>query len=95
MSAAMTFHLRRARVPVVAGALFLVLLAKPAWCQETTGGFAKVGGMVGVTFVPGSDFGGEPWTARLAFSFAPPAEIDEGVSRLAALIPAAATMHLP
>jgi len=49
----------------------------------------------GVTFVPGSDFGGEPWTARLAFSFAPPAEIDEGVSRLAGLIPAAATMHLP
>ena len=48
-----------------------------------------------VTFVSGSDFGGEPWTARLAFSFAPPAEIDEGVSRLGGLIPAAATVHLP
>jgi 2-aminoadipate transaminase len=37
----------------------------------------------GVTFVPGVDFGGEPNSARLAFSFASPAEIDEGVSRLA------------
>jgi DNA-binding transcriptional MocR family regulator len=44
----------------------------------------------GVTFVPGSDFGGEPNSARLAFSFASPAEIGEGVSRLAALVPAPA-----
>ena len=44
----------------------------------------------GVTFVPGSDFGGERNSARLAFSFASPAEIDEGVSRLAALVPAPA-----
>jgi DNA-binding transcriptional MocR family regulator len=43
----------------------------------------------GVTFVPGSDFGGEASTARLAFSFASPAEIDEGVSRLAGLVGAA------
>ena len=49
----------------------------------------------GVTFVPGSDFGGEPHSARLAFSFASPAEIDEGVTRLAELIPAAATVKLP
>jgi 2-aminoadipate transaminase len=49
----------------------------------------------GVTFVPGSDFGGEPDSARLAFSFASPAEIDEGVSRLAELVPAAATVKLP
>jgi 2-aminoadipate transaminase len=47
---------------------------------------------VGVTFVPGTDFGGEPNSARLAFSFASPAEIDEGVSRLAGLVPAAATV---
>jgi 2-aminoadipate transaminase len=40
----------------------------------------------GVTFVPGTDFGGEPNSARLAFSFASPAEIAEGVSRLAALV---------
>jgi 2-aminoadipate transaminase len=49
----------------------------------------------GVTFVPGSDFGGEPNSARLAFSFASPAEIDEGVSRLAELVPAAAAVKLP
>jgi len=48
----------------------------------------------GVTFVPGPDFGGEPGSARLAFSFASPAEIDEGVSRLAGLVPAAATVEL-
>jgi 2-aminoadipate transaminase len=49
----------------------------------------------GVTFVPGSDFGGGPDSARLAFSFASPAEIDEGVSRLAELVPTAATVKLP
>jgi DNA-binding transcriptional MocR family regulator len=48
----------------------------------------------GVTFVPGSDFGGEPGSARLAFSFASPAEIGEGVSRLASLVPAAAAVKL-
>jgi 2-aminoadipate transaminase len=46
----------------------------------------------GVTFVPGPDFGGETNSARLAFSFASPAEIDEGVSRLASLVPAAAAV---
>ena len=45
----------------------------------------------GVTFVPGADFGGPPSSARLAFSYASPEEIDEGVRRLAALVaPAAA-----
>jgi 2-aminoadipate transaminase len=48
----------------------------------------------GVMFVPGSDFGGQPATARLAFSFASPAEIEEGVSRLGELIPAATTVKL-
>jgi 2-aminoadipate transaminase len=48
----------------------------------------------GVTFVPGSDFGGEPNSARLVFSFASPPEIDEGVSRLAGLVPAAAAVEL-
>ena len=47
----------------------------------------------GVTFVPGADFGGPPSSARLAFSFVSPAEIDEGVRRLAALVaPAAAAV---
>jgi 2-aminoadipate transaminase len=42
----------------------------------------------GVTFVPGVDFGGPPNSARLAFSFASPAEIEEGVKRLAKLVAA-------
>ena len=47
-----------------------------------------------VAFVPGTGFflpghGGEN-EARLAFSYATPAEIDEGVTRLAALVPAPA-----
>ena len=50
----------------------------------------------GVTFVKGADFflpgeGGER-SARLAFSFVSPAEIAEGVARLAALVPSAATV---
>jgi 2-aminoadipate transaminase len=44
----------------------------------------------GVTFVRGPDFGGEPNTARLAFSFVTPAEIADGVARLAKLVTAAA-----
>jgi 2-aminoadipate transaminase len=40
----------------------------------------------GVTFVPGTDFGGSRSTARLAFSFVSPDEIHEGVHRLAALV---------
>jgi DNA-binding transcriptional MocR family regulator len=44
----------------------------------------------GVTFVPGTDFGGEPNTVRLAFSFVTPAEIAEGVARLTKLVTAVA-----
>jgi len=44
----------------------------------------------GVTFVPGTDFGGAANTARLAFSFVSPAEITEGVARLAKLVTSAA-----
>jgi len=40
----------------------------------------------GVTFVKGTDFGGPPQSARLAFSFVSPDEIHEGVRRLAALV---------
>jgi DNA-binding transcriptional MocR family regulator len=43
----------------------------------------------GVTFVKGADFGGPPASARLAFSFVSPSEIDEGIARLAALTRAA------
>jgi 2-aminoadipate transaminase len=47
----------------------------------------------GVPFVPGADFypagsGRGESSARLAFSFASPAEIAEGVERLASLLPA-------
>jgi 2-aminoadipate transaminase len=50
----------------------------------------------GVTFVKGSDFyaggrGGES-AARLAFSFVSPEEIEEGIARLAALLPAPASV---
>ena len=44
----------------------------------------------GVTFVPGTDFGGGPDTLRLAFSFVSPDEISDGVARLAAAVPVTA-----
>ena len=40
----------------------------------------------GVAFVKGTDFGGVPNTARLAFSYVSPDEIREGVHRLAAAV---------
>ena len=40
----------------------------------------------GVTAVLGTDFGGEPNTLRLAYSYVSPEEVDEGVSRLAAAV---------
>jgi DNA-binding transcriptional MocR family regulator len=43
----------------------------------------------GVTFVPGTDFGGAPNEARLAYSFASPDEIGQGVKQLAAALPVA------
>jgi 2-aminoadipate transaminase len=46
----------------------------------------------GVTFVPGTDFGGAPSAARLAYSFVSPDEIRDGVPRLVALLPSAATL---
>ena len=42
----------------------------------------------GVTFAPGTDFGGAPNTVRLAFSFVSPDEIREGIRRLATLVAA-------
>jgi DNA-binding transcriptional MocR family regulator len=41
----------------------------------------------GVTFVKGTDFGGDPESLRLAYSFVSPDEIADGVARLAAAIP--------
>jgi len=52
----------------------------------------------GVSFVPGPDFfprgGGGRSAARLAFSFASPAQLGEAVSRLAPLLPTAAAVDL-
>jgi 2-aminoadipate transaminase len=48
----------------------------------------------GVTFVPGADFGGPPNSLRLAFSFVDPDAVDDGVARLASLVPAAASVQL-
>jgi 2-aminoadipate transaminase len=48
----------------------------------------ELGDAAGVTFVPGTDFGGTPKTARLAFSYVSPDEIREGVRRLAAAVEA-------
>ena len=51
----------------------------------------------GVTFVAGTDFGGAPNTARLAFSYVSPEEIREGIRRLsaAAAEPGAAAAAAP
>jgi 2-aminoadipate transaminase len=53
---------------------------------------------LGVTFVPGPDFfprgGGGRSAARLAFSFASPAQLGEAASRLATLLPSASAGHL-
>jgi 2-aminoadipate transaminase len=46
----------------------------------------------GVTFVPGSDFGGPSSSLRLAYSYVSPDEIRGGVPRLAALLPSAAAL---
>jgi 2-aminoadipate transaminase len=42
----------------------------------------------GVAFVPGTDFGGAPNTARLAYSYVSPDEIREGIRRLSAAVAA-------
>ena len=49
---------------------------------------------VGVTFVPGADFGGPPNSLRLAFSFVGADAVAEGIARLASLVPAAASVQL-
>jgi 2-aminoadipate transaminase len=72
----------RARWSHPAGGYFLWLELPGTVATELLGRATGAG----VTFVPGVDFGGEPSSARLAFSFASPAEIAEGVARLAALV---------
>jgi DNA-binding transcriptional MocR family regulator len=72
----------RARWSHPAGGYFLWLELGGTDAAELLGRASPAG----VTFVPGIDFGGGPSSARLAFSFASPAEIETGVGRLAALV---------
>jgi len=73
----------RARWNRPEGGYFLWLdLAEGVDASELLGPASEAG----VTFVPGADFGGPPNSLRLAFSFVSPAEIDEGVTRLARLV---------
>ena len=72
----------RARWSHPAGGYFLWLELGETDAAELLGRASQAG----VTFVPGVDFGGGPSSARLAFSFASPAEIEEGVARLATLV---------
>jgi DNA-binding transcriptional MocR family regulator len=97
-------HLLRARRDAMLEALDRELSGSARWSRPEGGYFlwlelaadADAAALLpraadrGVTFVPGTDFGGPPNSARLAFSFASPAEIDQGISRLAALLPRAA-----
>jgi 2-aminoadipate transaminase len=46
----------------------------------------------GVTYVPGADFGGPSNSLRLAFSYVDTAAIADGIARLAALVPASASV---
>jgi 2-aminoadipate transaminase len=48
----------------------------------------------GVTFVPGSDFGGPSNTLRLAFSFVDVDAVGEGIARLGSLVPTSAPVEL-
>jgi 2-aminoadipate transaminase len=73
----------RARWNRPEGGYFLWLeLAEGADSTELLGPASEAG----VTFVPGADFGGPANSLRLAFSFVSPAEIDDGVTRLARLV---------
>jgi 2-aminoadipate transaminase len=91
--------LLRARRDAMLDALERELGGRARWSHPAGGYFLwlELGGtdasellasasQAGVTFVPGLDFGGGPSSARLAFSFASPAEIEAGVARLAALV---------
>jgi len=58
------------------------------WLEFPQGTIAAdvLGKAEGVTFVPGPDFGGLSNTARLAYSFVSPEEIELGVERIAAAL---------
>ncbi|MBV8598376.1 MAG: PLP-dependent aminotransferase family protein [Actinobacteria bacterium] len=81
MLAALERHLPDARWSHPQGGFFV-------WVElpEGTNAVDVLDRAEGVTAVPGTDFGGEPNTLRLAFSYVSPDEIDEGVARLAAAL---------
>jgi hypothetical protein len=56
----MTLSLRPLYVYGAAAAIVLFLMSTPAWSQETggNGGFTKVGGVAGFTYIPGFTFDG-------------------------------------
>jgi DNA-binding transcriptional MocR family regulator len=83
MLAALEEHLPVARWTRPAGGYFLWLELPRAIDARTVLDRAT---RRGVTFVVGSDFGGGPSSARLAFSAVPPADVHAGVVRLAELI---------
>jgi DNA-binding transcriptional MocR family regulator len=86
MVSALTRELPEARWTVPQGGYFLWLQLPEGIRAEHVAFRAQA---AGVTFVPGSDFflgrGGEG-ALRLAYSLASPAEIDEGVTRLASAV---------
>jgi DNA-binding transcriptional MocR family regulator len=86
MLGALARELPAARWSTPAGGYFLWLeLPEGIWTEHV----AARAQAAGVTFVPGSDFflgGGGEGALRLAYSLASPAEIDEGVTRLASAI---------
>ena len=86
MFAALDRHLPDARASRPEGGYFLWLELDGVDTRE----LLPQAEAAGVTFVQGTDFGGPPNTLRLAFSFVTPAEIEEGVARLASVVPVTA-----
>ncbi|HZQ04533.1 MAG TPA: PLP-dependent aminotransferase family protein [Gaiellaceae bacterium] len=81
MLGALERHLSRARWSRPEGGYFIWLELPDGTDAAELAQRAK-----GVTFVLGTDFGGAPNTARLAYSYVSPDEIEQGVERLAAAL---------
>jgi DNA-binding transcriptional MocR family regulator len=81
MFAALEQHLPQARWSHPEGGYFI-------WLElpEGTDAAAVAERAEGVTVVLGTDFGGEPNTVRLAYSYVSPEEIAVGIERLAAAL---------
>jgi DNA-binding transcriptional MocR family regulator len=86
MFAALDRHLPGARASRPEGGYFLWLELDGVDARE----LLPRAEAAGVTFVQGTDFGGPSNTLRLAFSYVTPDEIEEGVARLASVVPVTA-----